>query len=244
MNRLHVDHIVSVGAVEEGDNGPATIMFWKAKPVEAEMFRERPELGAALGKTSDRGATLSASPVARAEAIVKHIDSRLTKQERLLSEIGDMSGMRKDIQAIKGETMAEQGRTPDEILAEVTRRATAIKKSAGPGLSMAEARVEVWKTHPELKHEHRAAQAAELAGADTSTANIDAIVKRYALSISATPENMTKTLSQIRTDLYNTAAGQEIKALRRAVRDGRGQDIRKSAEYADAWQILDTWAGG
>jgi len=32
MPRLHVHTITSIGAVAEGDNEPAEILFWKAKP--------------------------------------------------------------------------------------------------------------------------------------------------------------------------------------------------------------------
>ena len=34
MKRLFIDSITSIGAVEEGDNGPAKIMFWKRKTKE------------------------------------------------------------------------------------------------------------------------------------------------------------------------------------------------------------------
>ncbi len=36
MNRLHVGEITSIGAVEEGDNGPSIIQFWKRKTIEPE----------------------------------------------------------------------------------------------------------------------------------------------------------------------------------------------------------------
>jgi hypothetical protein len=69
-------------------------------------------------------------------------------------------------------------------------------------------------------------------------------VKSYALSISARPENMTKTLTQIKASLYSTAAGREIRNLRTAAAAGQVAsegEIMKSAEYADAGSVLKGW---
>lgn len=262
--RLFIDSITSIGVVEEGDNPLSKILLFKAKgmskdealgilrsmrirrqkanpalstkDIEGEILRERPDLAKALGRKPE-------TAKAAGMRIAKALDARFKQQAKQMAATSDgYAEIGKQIRAIKGDRMAEQ-RTVKEIEAEVTSRASTITKSAGATLKMPDARVEVWRADPELKVEMRKAKVAEVKAQQTSVDDIDRIVKSYSLSISAEPENMAKTLGQIKTEVMGSAIGLEIKNLRRALRGGTVPEIEiaKSVQFSSAWATLKKW---
>jgi hypothetical protein len=169
---------------------------------------------------------------------LEEISKTNAETRRTINEIRRMRGLEP---MVKRE---ESGRSSASILAEVDAMASRIQKSAGTGTTKAAAKAEVWRTHPEWQVEVRKAQIRERDQGKGLAARIDRIVKSYCLSISAQPEHMAKTLSQIRNEVMHTAAGIEIKKLRAdamAGKVGSESEVWKSAEYADAWSILKSW---
>jgi hypothetical protein len=217
--------------------------------VEAEILRKRPDIKTALNKSAPTATGAGSTPGSGSARPGSEWGPVL--EQIALSKIKEQTVAIDKIRAMKGQPpMAkreESGRSSAAILAEVDRLANAITKSKG-GPTKAAAKAEVWHTHPDLKTEVRKAQAREIkagreAGKDVA-AEIDRIIKSYALSISATPENMAKTLSQIKNELMHTAAGIEIRKLRADAMAGKvasETDIRKSGEHSDAWSVLKSW---
>jgi hypothetical protein len=230
VNRLHITEITSIGAVEDGDDPEAQILLFKSKSA--------PEAG---GRGVDG---FTPSPVARGTSadwgpLIERIRlEKLAEQSAAISKISRMKGQPP---MAKRE---ESGRSSAAILAEVDAMASRIQKSAGTGTTKAAAKAEVWRTHPEWQVEVRKAQVRERDQGKGLAARIDRIVKSYCLSISAQPEHMAKTLSQIRNEVMHTAAGIEVKKLRAdamAGKVGSESEVWKSAEYSDAWSILKSW---
>ena len=74
--------------------------------------------------------------------------------------------------------------------------------------------------------------------------SIDRIVKSYALSISARPENMALTLTQIKRKLYATDDGRCVRELRDAVMANKGVAVNTGlGEFVDGFLVLTYWAG-
>jgi hypothetical protein len=225
--RLTVNAITSIGAVEDGDDPEARIMFWKAR-------KDSPDSAALGGDVLPP--RVSRAPRGRGSLPITDIGPTYAQ---LSAEVSKLSKEYRDRNG--GRTMAEQ-RTSAEVLAEVNALAGAIKKVATDPMTAAESRVEVWKAHPQLQVEVRKAQEAESKAWKAEAAWIDGVVKAHCLAISAERDNMTKTLSQIRRELMASAVGVEIQKLRNAVKAGTDpRAIAKSAEHGDAWRILKKW---
>ena len=131
--------------------------------------------------------------------------------------------------------------TAVEILAEIDRAAAAIQKTTG--VSRAESRAAAWRARPELRPALRKAQKRDRDAGRELAAEIDQIVKRHALALSAESQHMAKTYATIRLELMGSAAGREIKKLRDDAAAGKvtRDSISKSSEHRDAWSILKSW---
>ena len=245
MNRLHLTEITSIGAVEEGqaDNPESEILIFKSGT---------PHPSGVSGTAGGRGRSGSGRSLPAADRLQLVARVRLDQQDEQIAAIAKTNEETRrtinQMRAMKGRApMAkrETGRSSASILAEVDRLANSIQKSAG-GTTKAAAKAEVWRANPTWQVEVRKAQARERDQGKELSARIDRIIKSYALSISAEPENMAKTLSQIKNDLAHTAVGIEIKKLRADAMAGKvasETDIRKSDEHADAWRVLKSWEG-
>jgi len=228
--RLHVTKIVSIGAVAEGDNPPAAILFYKAAPGTAPppTAKPRPLAGPALALAVDNRITRQArrlAAVAKAAATVGDTIERMTTR--------------------KEPTVAVE--TYADVIAEVERRAAEVQKEAkesGDPISMAKAKAQVWHDDPELVQRSRNAPKSDHPAPPVDqglSAEIAAAVHARALEASGRPEMWTKTIPEMRNAIRHTPDGRLLTALDRASQKYDPETLAKSGDHARAFAVLRQW---
>jgi len=227
--RLHVTKIVSVGAVGEGDNPPAAILFFKAAP-----------------KPPPKRVTLTA------DALAVAVDNRLTRQARRLAAVdkatatvGDTIQRMTTRKTRKETTVAVE--TYADVIAEVERRAVEVQKEAkesGDPISMAKAKAQVWHDDPELVQRSRNAPKSDHPAPPVDkglSAEIAAAVHARALEASGRPEMWTKTIPEMRAAIWRTPDGRLLTDLDRASQKYDPEKLAKSATHKRAFVVLRKW---
>lgn len=121
MNRLTVNKIVSIGAVEDGDNPEASIMFWKTKP-EPEFVLEKDE---SRETVEPEGAVMPET-----EETVPAADEDLEKARADLEKTrADLEKARAELEA-RDEELAKERKTRRD--AEFLAKAETLKDVLGP----------------------------------------------------------------------------------------------------------------
>lgn len=241
--------------------------------VESEIFRRRPDIESALkspGSLPSHRSGLSAAD--KTELVTKvrldQADEQIAAMKKTTEEswktLDEIRSM------MKGTPMNRrpEGRSSATILAEVDRLANSIAKSAGEPMTTVEARVEVWRTHPELKTEIRKAQRLERKGgvlvdapaktvADRVREVVDEATRRAAwqplLEGWGDGQTRNQIVSKVRVEVWRSPDGLELRDLERThgakpYTPAASAEIRKSRggdRYARALNLLDSgiWAG-
>jgi len=238
VKRLHVTKLTSIGAVAEGDNPEATILFYKAAP--------EPKPPARRPRPTPKKEPRLDDP----EALAVAVDQRLERQERGLAAVDKAAGTVGDtVQRMttsrKATTVAVE--TYADVLAEVESRAAALQKEAkesGDPISMAKAKARVWHDDPDLVQRSRNAPKSEHPAPPVDqglSAEIAAAVHARALEASGRPEMWTKTIPEMRNAIRHTPDGKLLTALERAAAKRDPETLAKFATHKRAFAVLRAW---
>ncbi len=253
--RLFVNKILSIGVVEEGDNPPSEILLFKAKgkspmskDTENEILRKRPDLAEALGRTQK---ATSMTAKARGEAVARHIDKRLTEQEKALTEISEgYTQISKTIgEAMTGLNGPRSPKIapPDTVKGKVDRIALDLI-AKGKAANITEARPMVWKSRPDLVAASRANDEGDIhvAGgrkpeAGTVAEQISKVIHDRADAIASMPQMFGKSIADLRVEVWKSPDGRKLRSLYTDSTRHKPAVIEKSGLHVEAFRILKSW---
>lgn len=256
MPRLHVLKITSIGVVEKGDNPGATIMLWKAAP---EVAKAKPKakdrrraqrmlralqtkiqvanpqmtLADALSEARRLRPDLVASLL---EKVLKAQDSRIAEVEATAAKV--LASTRHE-----DDERMTMSRKPDDIIGEVDRLAKELV-AKGDAENLVEARAKTWHDNPDLVRKSRSQtrRVANNALDQTLAEEITSAVHKVGLEMTALPGEWDTPISELNVRAWHLPDGQKLRALMVAAGKSTKPDtIRKSAEHAEAFQILKAW---
>lgn len=223
-HRLHVRRITSIGAVEEGDNPGAQIMFWKRRD-------PKPDTAAGLSP-AQKWANVPAALAALDDRIAKAVD----RVEADAAAVQRIAEERNDVVKVP-DTFPEGTirRQVDEIAAEMVAN--------GEASNITQARPLVWKARPDLRDLSRAnKETANLPRSrpshETDTAQrVVAAVADWADELSAQQGNWNKQAAELRAEIWRTPQGRQLRELYTDAHH-KGEKVAKSNDHADAVQVL------
>jgi len=231
VKTLHVTKITSIGAVAEGDNPEAAIVFYKARAVAP---HPRP---------------VPASPLT-GYALALAVDNRLSRQAQGLLTVAKVTaavGETVEKMTTLGKERTVAVETYADVIAEVAERAAEVQKEAkesGEPISMAKAKAKVWHDDPELVARSRNAPKSEHPAPPVDkglSAEIAAAVHARALEASGRPEMWTKTIPEMRAAIWRTPDGRLLTDLDRASQKYDPEKLAKSATHKRAFVVLRKW---
>ena len=234
MKRLHITKLTSIGAVAEGDNPEAMILFYKAAPERV--------------TASPPTAEPSTAPPLTGDDLALAVDKRLSRQARRLAAVAKAAGKVGD--TVQRMTMRKENavvETYQDVIAEVERRAAEVQKEAkesGDPISMVKAKAQVWHDDPELVQRSRNAPKSEHPAPPVDkgiSAEIAAAVHARALEASGRPEMWTKTIPEMRAAIWRTPDGRLLTELARAAEKRDPDTLAKSATHKRAFVVLRKW---
>jgi len=253
MPRLHVHKIVSIGAVESGDNPEAEILFWKAAPevVKATDTSERRRARSTLRALQiriQRVRPLMTLADAKAEAarlrpdLVKLLVAKVLKsQGKRIAEVEETTAtLLRQIE--DDERKPPMTRKPADIFGEVDALADELI-AKGDADNLVEARAKVWHDRPDLVKKSRT-QTRYVVGNvldQTLAEEITTAVHKVGLEMTALPGEWNTPIPELNVRAWHLPGGQKLRQLMLAARQSKPDVIRKSGEHAEAFRILKAW---
>jgi len=231
VTTLHVKTITSIGAVEEGDNPQAKILFFKARE-----------------KLASRSAPEKTRPPLTGYALALAVDNRLSRQAQRLAVVAKATATVGD--TVERMTTIGKERTVVEsysdVLAEVAERAEALQKEAkesGEPISMAKAKAAAWHDDDLVQRSRNAPKSAHpKPPVDKGLpAEIAAAVHARALEASGRPEMWSLTVPEMRAAIWRTPDGRQLTELSRAAEKYDPAKLEKSATHTRAFAVLRKW---